>query len=548
MTFIKEGGEYRGESGKVYLAVSALGQDNVWTSVERDNNANIVVLKAPAPDDTEPGWPKFQHEMIMHELLKDCPSVRKQVDRIPPTSPNTSPILVLEIFQTTLWHARTKRPFSKEEVRSVTRQILQGLKAVHDHGLVYADLKMQNVMLSGFDTTNPGNGTDLKVKLGDLGIVMQPARGTVQPVAYRAPEVFFKGEITPKVDMWAFGLVYCHLMEAINHFDMTGLYDDLYVGSGTMHEREQAMRHAIGNDYDLQSKEYYQQCALPYRDESHPAGQQWHELRNRGLDEDDIAFLQFVLAADPTRRPSANQVLDTHFLDKDTPHDSDGPHEQNGAAAAMQDSHGHLTTDLPQANGAAAGQTSTGNSVGSGTRARRDGQSVSIDAPEYFAQRPQAMPRGESQAMYTPFTPAASSGQVSPFGAPGAGQISPLAAISETTDPEPATGGIVAHRLVRSAQQAGLEESESLEHTRLKIAGDTDSGAEKETNSAPDPAKIGSLTAQNGTHSVITNSHVEHNEVPTPQDSAATTPASTAERPAHISANSSSGGTFLSYR
>lgn len=315
MIAIVEGAELVGESGKTYLAVSALGQENVWTAVERDDQSNIVVLKAPSADDTSTSWPLFQHEMIMHELLKNCSAIRKQVDRIPPVKDDGSPpILVLEIFETTLWQARTKRPFSKDEVQSVAKAILRGLKEVHERGLVYVDLKMQNVMLSGFKPADEGDGSKLVTKLGDLGIVMEPANGKAQPVAYRAPEVFFKGELTPAADIWAFGLIYSHLLEARRRFSNTGLYDDLFVGGGSMVEREQAMRFALANDYDIRNVDYYKDCALPYRDEKHQTGQQWDELRKRGINESEIEFLQWVLTTDPRERPTAQAILDSRWF------------------------------------------------------------------------------------------------------------------------------------------------------------------------------------------------------------------------------------------
>ncbi|TKA21838.1 hypothetical protein B0A50_08507 [Salinomyces thailandicus] len=314
MPAITEGGAYTGESGKTYLAVGPLGQANVWTAVQNDEHGNIVVLKAPSTDDTGTSWPQFQHEMIMHELFKDCSYIRRQVDRVAP-SENSPPLIVLEIFETTLWQARTKRPFSKDEVRSVARSILHGLQEVHDKGMVYVDIKMQNIMINGFDTSKDGDGSRLEAKLGDLGIVMEPMRGaTTQPIVYRAPEVFFKGELTPAADIWAFGLVVSHLLEAKQRFANTGLYDDLHVGKGSLFEREQAMRSAIANDYDIDGEEYYKDCALPVRNPSHDPGQHWDQLRKRGLSEEEVSFLQWVMKVDPRERPSAKVILQSKWL------------------------------------------------------------------------------------------------------------------------------------------------------------------------------------------------------------------------------------------
>lgn len=134
---LEEGEHYLGESGTLYLAVSPLGQANVWTAVDAQKPGQIFVIKEPAPDDPPP-WNNFQHEMVMHELFMDCPSIRKQVDRIPPTSSTDPAKLVLEIFETTVWQARAKRPFTAPELKAVAKSALIGLKDVHAKGLVYA--------------------------------------------------------------------------------------------------------------------------------------------------------------------------------------------------------------------------------------------------------------------------------------------------------------------------------------------------------------------------------------------------------------------------
>lgn len=314
---LSEGAELIGESGKTYLAVSPLGQANVWTAVDKNDTSSIVVIKEPGEDDTRPGWPSFQHEMVMHELLKDSDSIRKQVDRIPPTKAGDPPMLVLEIFETTLWSARAKRPFTTAELKSVCKDALVGLIDVHKQGLVYADLKMQNIMVDGFDSESSSNDTNLTATLGDLGIVMAPAHGKVQPVSYRAPEVYFKGEITSKADIWGWGLIYCHLLEARNRFSKTGLYDDLPTATGSMFEREQAVRSAISNDYKISDNAYYDDVPLPPKDDLTSKGDQWEELRRRGLEDGEVDFLRWVMRADPRKRPSAQQILACGWLDKD---------------------------------------------------------------------------------------------------------------------------------------------------------------------------------------------------------------------------------------
>jgi len=317
---MREGKELVGENGQRYLLVQAMGQPNVWIAVDAATQEKLYIVKQPSDDDdAAPGWPRFQHEMVMHEMFKDHDAIRPQIDRIPPTSRADPPKLVLELLQTTLWDARRKREFSDGELKQIMRQILLGLKEVHDNGLVYADLKMENILLSGFEpkaanNDNNNNNINITAKLGDLGIVMSPIKGTVQPIAYRAPEVYFRQEISPAADIWSWGVIYCQLLEAQASFHQTGLYDDLVLGRASFVQKELSVRRAIATDFDLCRVPYYDACALPYPGAGARAGTQWEALLRKGVGADELAFLQWVLHPVPSERPGAQQILESGWL------------------------------------------------------------------------------------------------------------------------------------------------------------------------------------------------------------------------------------------
>lgn len=305
-----EGAELTSENGKTYIAVSSLGQSNVWTAAEKDNFSNVVVLKAPSDTDDRGSWPQFLHEMVIHELFKESKHIRRQVDRIPPKE-DGPPMLVLEIAEMTLWQARTKRPMSRGEIIAIVKGVLQGLEEIHAQSLVYGDLKMENVMISGFDIEHPGDGSNLEVKIGDLGTVIEPVMGTLQPVAYRAPEVYFREEITPAADIWSLGLIYSHLVEAQSKFSEAGIYDDLTPPSSSISQRVRAVKKQISKDYDLRNTEYYKDCALPSRSARPTSGNHWEK---RGLDQRDRGFLERVMKADPRERPTARAILASYWF------------------------------------------------------------------------------------------------------------------------------------------------------------------------------------------------------------------------------------------
>lgn len=175
---------------------------------------------------------------------------------------------------------------------------------------------MENILISGFERQPNEDDTmqnnQITAKLGDLGIVMSPLKGTVQPIAYRAPEVYFRKEITPAADIWSWGLIYCQLLEAQASFHKTGMYDDLLQGSFV--QAEKSVQKAMFNDYDLGSLAYYDGCGLPHQDREQREGQHWERLKLKGVPEKEIDFLKWVLNPVPTERPTAEDILDAGWL------------------------------------------------------------------------------------------------------------------------------------------------------------------------------------------------------------------------------------------
>lgn len=175
--------------------------------------------------------------------------------------------------------------------------------------------------MSGFDdTANTSPPSEITTKLGDLGIVMAPATGSVQPIAYRAPEVYFRLEITPAADIWSWGLIYCHLLEAQHEFGKRGMYDD-HTNQRSIVESMDSVMKDMSHDYDLRSYNYYKDTPLPLVDESHKEGRHWRQLTEKGVPKREVGFLKWVLNPDPTQRPTAQQILDSGWLGTEDGHE-----------------------------------------------------------------------------------------------------------------------------------------------------------------------------------------------------------------------------------
>src|SRR6188768_873411 len=88
--------------------------------------------------------------------------------------------------------------FPQDRAIELARQICAGLAAAHDRGVVHRDLKPANIMLDGSG----------KIRITDFGLA--GAAGEVLRAgtpAYMAPEQLAGGEVTPRSDIYALGLV-----------------------------------------------------------------------------------------------------------------------------------------------------------------------------------------------------------------------------------------------------------------------------------------------------------------------------------------------------
>ncbi len=88
--------------------------------------------------------------------------------------------------------------FPQERAIELARQVCAGLAAAHDRGVVHRDLKPANIMLDG-------NGRIRITDFGLAGVAGETLRAGTP--AYMAPEQLAGGEVTPRSDLYALGLV-----------------------------------------------------------------------------------------------------------------------------------------------------------------------------------------------------------------------------------------------------------------------------------------------------------------------------------------------------
>uniref|UniRef100_A0AAQ4PLH1 Protein kinase domain-containing protein n=1 Tax=Gasterosteus aculeatus aculeatus TaxID=481459 RepID=A0AAQ4PLH1_GASAC len=133
--------------------------------------------------------------------------------------------IAFECLDRSLWDLmlQRKKRLTLNEIRPITRQLLVALNALKGIGLLYTDLKHDNVMLVNH------KDEPFRVKLIDFGLAM-PASEVwegmiVQPCAYRAPEVSLGLPISEAIDMWSLGCLLATLFFCKDIFKGQSSYD-----------------------------------------------------------------------------------------------------------------------------------------------------------------------------------------------------------------------------------------------------------------------------------------------------------------------------------
>ncbi|KAI3372749.1 hypothetical protein L3Q82_023213, partial [Scortum barcoo] len=227
------------------------------------------------------------------------------------------------------------KPLSLTDIRQVAQQMLTALDALKNIGVIHADIKPDNIMLSN----NQDGLSGLRVKLIDFGLSITTSQVTpgmvIQPLGYRAPEVILGLPITEAIDMWGLGCVLIFLYISSNPFSIDCQYQmmrDIVIklGKPSDHLLSAGIHtHTFFNKNQYCENPYWWlKTPMEYHMDSGMAPKKWRGtfrglndlIRNKSnlqMWQDEMAFvslLKYLLHMDPAKRMSPEEALRHPFV------------------------------------------------------------------------------------------------------------------------------------------------------------------------------------------------------------------------------------------
>ncbi|GBG29396.1 Protein kinase, putative [Hondaea fermentalgiana] len=187
----------------------------------------------------------------------------------------------------------------EREAAAVIRKLCFALNALHEHGILHRDVKLENLLLEGKLQEEKDEGEDEAFKLADLGFAKKidesdAFKNPAGTLGYVAPEVLRDRLYSPACDVWSAGIVLYILLAGYPPFPHKPGVDVAALGVEEQLELE------------LEAIEFGRE---PSRWREHLQKGVW-----RDIDPGAKSLVSRMLRLDPSKRYTTKQVLNDPWI------------------------------------------------------------------------------------------------------------------------------------------------------------------------------------------------------------------------------------------
>jgi len=176
------------------------------------------------------------------------------------------------------FHLQKEGKFSEDRVRFYVAEIVLGLEYLHSKGIIYRDLKPENLLLSADGHIIM---TDFGISKEGLGSSDERTSTFCGTPEYLAPEVLKQEKYTKAVDWWSLGTLMYEMLSGLPPFyteDVQNMYYNIINTSLTMPKGSNEVTQSLLSGF--LAKDPQDRLSDPLKIKSHPffAGINWEKL------------------------------------------------------------------------------------------------------------------------------------------------------------------------------------------------------------------------------------------------------------------------------
>ncbi len=209
-------GELVSNQFRIVRLIGSGGMGDVYEAIDLELGGRIA-LKTIRPEiaSNPRTLAHFKKEVLLAQRISGPHVCRIHAFHPPTDSAGRTAFLTMEFLEgvTLADKIRESGPLPWSEVKTIALEICEGLRVMHEAGIIHRDLKSRNVMLANRNgavsavVMDFGLAHEVTSTTSETATDASAAQGVAGTIDYMAPEQFAGDPLTPAADIFALGVV-----------------------------------------------------------------------------------------------------------------------------------------------------------------------------------------------------------------------------------------------------------------------------------------------------------------------------------------------------